>query len=105
MLAESSTSPCSCTASSPAAAPVPSSAAADRPTPRGSNRASYTRLRPTTLDPSTGAVLVAARPPLVAFNVELAVPATLEDAQEIAALNQGGGPEGLRGPRDRPVAR
>ena len=32
---------------------------------------------PRTIDPSRGAVLVAARPPLVAFNVELAPPATL----------------------------
>jgi glutamate formiminotransferase len=40
-------------------------------------------------------VLVAARPPLVAFNVELAAPATLEDARSIAARIREGGPEGL----------
>jgi glutamate formiminotransferase/glutamate formiminotransferase/formiminotetrahydrofolate cyclodeaminase len=36
-------------------------------------------------DPRHGAVLVAARPPLVAFNLELAPPATLADARRIAA--------------------
>jgi glutamate formiminotransferase len=40
-------------------------------------------------------VLVAARPPLVAFNVVLAPPATLEDAKAIAALIREGGAEGL----------
>jgi glutamate formiminotransferase len=40
-------------------------------------------------------VLVSAREPLVAFNVELAPPATLEDARAIAALIREGGPEGL----------
>jgi len=35
--------------------------------------------------PTAGAVLVAARPPLAAFNVELAPPATLEQAKAIAA--------------------
>jgi glutamate formiminotransferase len=44
-------------------------------------------------------VLVAARPPLVAFNVELAAPATLEDARAIAARIREGGPEGLPGVR------
>ena len=47
-----------------------------------------------------------ARPPLVAFNVELAPPATLEDARAIAARIREGGPGGARvGPGDRPVAR
>jgi glutamate formiminotransferase len=54
---------------------------------------------PRTLDLRAGAVLVAARPPLVAFNVELAVPATLEDAQAIAALIRESGPEGLESVR------
>jgi len=36
-------------------------------------------------DPRAGAVLVAARPPLVAFNLELAPPATLDDARRVAA--------------------
>ena len=49
--------------------------------------------------PSAGAVLVAARPPLVAFNVELAPPATLDDARRIAALIREGGAEGLPGLR------
>ena len=40
---------------------------------------------PRELHPTAGAVLVAARPPLAAFNVELAPPATLADAQRIAA--------------------
>jgi glutamate formiminotransferase / 5-formyltetrahydrofolate cyclo-ligase len=50
---------------------------------------------PHTLHPTAGAVLVAARPPLVAFNIELAPPATLEDARAIAARIREGGPEGL----------
>jgi glutamate formiminotransferase len=44
-------------------------------------------------------VLVAARPPLIAFNVELAPPATLADAQAIAARIREGGAEGLPGVR------
>jgi glutamate formiminotransferase len=54
---------------------------------------------PSRLDPSRGAVLVAARPPLVAFNVELRAPATLADARAIAALIREGGAEGLAGVR------
>jgi glutamate formiminotransferase len=54
---------------------------------------------PRQLHPTAGAVLVAAREPLVAFNVELAPPTTLEDAREIAALIREGGPEGLPGVR------
>ncbi len=50
---------------------------------------------PQRLHPTAGAVLVAARPPLVAFNVELAPPATLEDARAIAARIREGGEEGL----------
>lgn len=49
--------------------------------------------------PTAGAVLVAARPPLVAFNIELAAPGTLADAQRIAALIRESGPEGLPGVR------
>ncbi|HMS62730.1 MAG TPA: hypothetical protein PKD63_10655, partial [Solirubrobacteraceae bacterium] len=49
--------------------------------------------------PTAGAVLVAARPPLVAFNLELAPPARLADARRIAALVREGGPEGLPGVR------
>jgi glutamate formiminotransferase / 5-formyltetrahydrofolate cyclo-ligase len=54
---------------------------------------------PRRLHPSAGAVLVAARPPLVAFNVELAAPATVDDARAIAARIREGGPEGLPGIR------
>ena len=50
---------------------------------------------PQRLHPTAGAVLVGARPPLIAFNVELAPPATLEDAKAIAALIREGGEEGL----------
>ena len=49
--------------------------------------------------PSAGATLVAARSPLVAFNVTLRPPASLERAREIAALIREGGPEGLPGLR------
>jgi len=64
-------------------------------------------------DPRTGATLVGARPPLVAFNVELAPPATVADARAIAARIREGGPDGLPGvraigveltARERPVA-
>jgi glutamate formiminotransferase len=54
---------------------------------------------PNLLDPHKGAVLVAARPPLIAFNVELAPPASLQDAREIAARIREGGAEGLRSVR------
>jgi glutamate formiminotransferase / 5-formyltetrahydrofolate cyclo-ligase len=54
---------------------------------------------PNRLHPTAGAVLVAARPPLVAFNVELAPPATLEDAKAIAARIREHGPEGLESVR------
>ncbi len=51
------------------------------------------------LHPTAGAVLVAARPPLLAFNVELAPPATLELAQQVAATIREGGSAGLAGVR------
>jgi glutamate formiminotransferase len=54
---------------------------------------------PQTPHPTAGAVLVAARPPLLAFNVELACPATLEDARAIAAAIREGGDGGLPGVR------
>jgi glutamate formiminotransferase/glutamate formiminotransferase/formiminotetrahydrofolate cyclodeaminase len=50
---------------------------------------------PRHLHPRAGAVLVSARPPLIAFNVELAPPATLQTAMGIAALIREGGEEGL----------
>lgn len=49
--------------------------------------------------PQGGVTLAAARPPLVAFNLELAPPATLEDARLIAAAIREGGPDGLPGVR------
>jgi glutamate formiminotransferase len=52
---------------------------------------------PPRLHPTAGAVLVAARPPLVAFNVE--IDATLEQAREIAGQIREGGPRGLPGVR------
>jgi glutamate formiminotransferase/glutamate formiminotransferase/formiminotetrahydrofolate cyclodeaminase len=54
---------------------------------------------PHQINPARGATLVAARPPLVAFNVELAPPCTLEDAKRIAALVRETGDHGLPGLR------
>ena len=49
--------------------------------------------------PSAGVSLVAARPPLAAFNLELSPPATAEQATAIARAIRQGGPEGLPGLR------
>jgi glutamate formiminotransferase/glutamate formiminotransferase/formiminotetrahydrofolate cyclodeaminase len=54
---------------------------------------------PPRLHPRAGATLLAARPPLVAFNVQLALPATLEDAKSIAGRVREGGEQGLPGLR------
>jgi glutamate formiminotransferase / 5-formyltetrahydrofolate cyclo-ligase len=54
---------------------------------------------PQRIHPTAGATLVAAREPLVAFNLELAEPATVTDARRIAALIREGGDEGLEGVR------
>jgi glutamate formiminotransferase len=54
---------------------------------------------PRHLHPTAGAVMVGARPPLVAFNVELASPASVRDAKAIAARIREGGPQGLPGVR------
>ncbi len=54
---------------------------------------------PPRIHPTAGAVLVTARPPLVAFNVLLSPAATLEDARAIAARIREGGDEGLPGVR------
>ena len=54
---------------------------------------------PRRLHERAGAVLVAARRPLVAFNVELAPPAGLERARAIAAAIREGGDYGLPGVR------
>jgi glutamate formiminotransferase len=59
---------------------------------------------PPRLHPRAGATLVAAREPLVAFNLHLAPSATLADARRIAALVREGGPEGLPGVRAIGVA-
>lgn len=49
--------------------------------------------------PSAGFTLVAARPPLVAFNLLLEATATQEQAQAIASNIREGGPQGLPGVR------
>jgi glutamate formiminotransferase/glutamate formiminotransferase/formiminotetrahydrofolate cyclodeaminase len=54
---------------------------------------------PDRMHPTAGAVLVAARPPLVAFNLELGPQATGADAQAIARAIREGGPAGLPGLR------
>lgn len=54
---------------------------------------------PGRLHDAAGAVLVGVRPPLLAFNVELAAPATLDDARRIAARIREGGDDGLPGVR------
>jgi glutamate formiminotransferase/glutamate formiminotransferase/formiminotetrahydrofolate cyclodeaminase len=59
---------------------------------------------PPQMHPTAGATLVAAREPLVAFNLELAPPATVEDARRIAALIREGGAEGRPGLRAIGVA-
>jgi glutamate formiminotransferase/glutamate formiminotransferase/formiminotetrahydrofolate cyclodeaminase len=54
---------------------------------------------PPRLHPTAGATLVAARSPLVAFNLQLAPPASLADARAIAARVREGGERGLPGLR------
>jgi glutamate formiminotransferase len=54
---------------------------------------------PSRMHPTAGATLVAAREPLVAFNLELAAPASVQDAKRIAGLIREGGSEGLPGLR------
>ncbi len=54
---------------------------------------------PRGLHRTAGAVLVSARPPLIAFNVELGPPATVEDAKAIAARIREGGAEGMESVR------
>jgi glutamate formiminotransferase/glutamate formiminotransferase/formiminotetrahydrofolate cyclodeaminase len=51
------------------------------------------------MHPGAGATLVGAREPLVAFNVRLAAPATVDDARAIAARIREGGEQGLPGVR------
>ncbi len=75
---------------------------------RGGARALATRIAdgelvpdfgPARVSPRAGVTLVAARPPLVAFNVELAAPADRGTARAIAAAIRESGPEGLAGVR------
>lgn len=54
---------------------------------------------PARIHPSAGATLLAARQPLVAFNLQLAPPATLADAKAVAASIREGGGQGLPGVR------
>jgi glutamate formiminotransferase len=54
---------------------------------------------PVQMHPTAGAVLVAARPPLVAFNLELGPQATADDARRIARAIREGGADGLPGLR------
>ncbi len=54
---------------------------------------------PARMHPRAGATLVAARPPLVAFNLQLAPPATVRDARAIAERIREGGRDGLPGVR------
>jgi glutamate formiminotransferase/glutamate formiminotransferase/formiminotetrahydrofolate cyclodeaminase len=59
---------------------------------------------PARMHPKAGATLVAAREPLVAFNLRLSPPATVADARAIAARIRYGGAEGLPGLRAIGVA-
>jgi glutamate formiminotransferase len=59
---------------------------------------------PPSMHPSGGATMVAARPPLVAFNLQLAEPASLADARAVAARVREGGEHGLPGLRAIGVA-
>ncbi len=76
---------------------------ASAPSPVLAQAAEKTRLipdfGPPRPHPTAGATLVAARPPLVAFNLQLAPPAGGGDARRIAALIREGGSEGLPGVR------
>ncbi len=54
---------------------------------------------PARMHPRAGATLVAARPPLVAFNLQLAAPATVIEARAIAEQIREGGRSGLPGVR------
>jgi glutamate formiminotransferase / 5-formyltetrahydrofolate cyclo-ligase len=59
---------------------------------------------PQQMHPSAGGTLLAARAPLVAFNLQLAPPATVADARRIAAQIREGGEGGLPGVRAIAVA-
>jgi glutamate formiminotransferase len=59
---------------------------------------------PVHLHPTAGATLVAAREPLVAFNLKLAAPADVRQARQIAAAIRDGGDAGLPGVRALGIA-
>jgi len=59
---------------------------------------------PATAHPTAGVTLVAARAPLVAFNLELAPPVDVGQARRIAALIREGGSQGLPGVRALGIA-
>ncbi len=54
---------------------------------------------PAAIHPTAGATLVSAREPLVAFNLQLAPPATHADARRVAAMIREGGEAGMPGLR------
>ncbi len=54
---------------------------------------------PARIHPSAGATLLAARPPLVAFNLQLRSPASVSEAHAVAGLIREGGAHGLPGVR------
>ena len=80
------------------------SALAARMAGAGGQRALRPDFGPARLHASAGATLVAAREPLVAFNLQLAAPATVEQARAIAASIREGGERGLPGLRAIGVA-
>ena len=67
--------------------------------PAGERQPLHPDFGPARLHRTAGASLVAARPPLVAFNLQLAPPATLTDASRIAVLIREGGQHGIPGLR------
>ncbi len=71
---------------------------------RGRQASAARRLRPASPHASAGATLVAAREPLVAFNLQLAPPADVAEARRIAALIREGGERGMPGLRAIGVA-
>ena len=90
-------SPSSSTASWPTGARAPSCArAARRGSPRAARGRTTARRRCTRPRARRSSPRAA---PLIAFNLELAPPATLDDARRIAALIRAGGEEGLPGVR------
>jgi glutamate formiminotransferase / 5-formyltetrahydrofolate cyclo-ligase len=59
---------------------------------------------PSSMHPTAGATLVSAREPLVAFNLRLSPPASVEDARAIASRIREGGARGLPGVRAIAIA-